>query len=286
MGKNFVIFFDEKEGTSPLCRLLDNFEGVSVVHQIDNRGWEPFDAHNCGPMPLENFTECLGIIFGGRNMEALNRIYCATGNLPLENIESAGSVGFKMRFRAPDGKSDPEEFKKVLIRLLRDLGIVVFIAVRRDLLRWSLSKYHGDGTGKPGHLQFKLAKGDIAKEDIGKIHVDPAKLDLIIKACEAKYRQKKVLLSRLESSGVAAYPLFYEEFLKDKVIYFDNLLGRLGIRKEQSEIEWAIGKGAYFEKVHAIDISSFVENHEEIEARFGGLADCWEQPMVSAGAEN
>ena len=41
--RDFIIFFEEKKGTSPLVRLLDNYCGISVVHQTENRGWEPFD---------------------------------------------------------------------------------------------------------------------------------------------------------------------------------------------------------------------------------------------------
>ena len=31
--RNFIILFNEKAGTSPLVRLLDKFELISVVHQ-------------------------------------------------------------------------------------------------------------------------------------------------------------------------------------------------------------------------------------------------------------
>lgn len=61
-----------------------------------------------------------------------------------------------------------------MIKILRRNDTVVFLAVRQDVFRWGLSKYHGDGTGQPpGHLQFKLARGELQKSEIGKIHVDP-----------------------------------------------------------------------------------------------------------------
>jgi hypothetical protein len=42
---NFIVLFEEKEGTSPLVRLLDNFERVSVIHHENGGGWKPFDQH-------------------------------------------------------------------------------------------------------------------------------------------------------------------------------------------------------------------------------------------------
>lgn len=47
---NFIVLFEEKEGTSPLVRLLDNFERVSAVHHENAGGWEPFDQHNCADL--------------------------------------------------------------------------------------------------------------------------------------------------------------------------------------------------------------------------------------------
>jgi hypothetical protein len=38
---NFIVLFEEKEGTSPLVRLLDNFERVSVVHHENGGAGNP-----------------------------------------------------------------------------------------------------------------------------------------------------------------------------------------------------------------------------------------------------
>jgi hypothetical protein len=38
---NFIVLFEEKEGTSPLVRLLDNFERVSVVHHENQSSFAP-----------------------------------------------------------------------------------------------------------------------------------------------------------------------------------------------------------------------------------------------------
>jgi hypothetical protein len=101
--RNFIIFFEEKEGTSPLVRLLDNFEQISIIHQVKNKGWEPFDRHNCGNMSVRNLMRCLDIVFNkvSTDLDLLNQIYIKTAKIPLEEINRNGVVGFKMRFAPP-----------------------------------------------------------------------------------------------------------------------------------------------------------------------------------------
>jgi hypothetical protein len=61
--RSFIILFHEKTGTSPLVRLLDKFELISILHQTDYSGFEPLDRHRCGRMTLKNLRKCLDIIF-------------------------------------------------------------------------------------------------------------------------------------------------------------------------------------------------------------------------------
>lgn len=62
--RNFIILFNEKSGTSPLVRLLDKFESISILRQENNSGFEPFDRHNCGLMSLRDLRKCLDIVYG------------------------------------------------------------------------------------------------------------------------------------------------------------------------------------------------------------------------------
>lgn len=295
--RDFIILFDEKEGTSPLVRLLDNFDQISILHQVDSGGWEPFDRHNCGSMPLKNLEQCLGIVFDNKpvDMEYLNRIYTKTSSNPLEAISQNGVVGFKMRFRNPreipryTGFLPPwnrfwpkrfkanyaSSFKSMMLDLLKRNNTTVFFAVRQDVLRWGLSKYHGDGTGMPGHLQFKLASGKINKENIGKIHVDCERLEEIIFECETLHAQKRQLMDELKIAGIRAHPLCYEDFLTDKHGYFKQVFEYLELDIPVDEIDAALSRGAYFGKVHADDISEFIVNSQEVIDQFGDRFVSW-----------
>ena len=291
--RNFVIFFHEKEGTSPLVRLLDNFDQVSIVHQENNSGWEPFDRHNCGPMPLKILESCLEIVLGKApvDVKQLNQLYTETAKLPVAELNKNGVVGFKMRFVPPDNnapflaefspwnrlyKRFAESFlRRMMIDLLSRNDVVVFMAVRQDVLRWGLSKYHGDGTGKPGHLQFKLASGQISRGEIDKVTVDCSRLEKIIATYEEEHVRKRLLLEEFERAGIRTCPLIYEEFLADKHKYFSQIFDFLDLQVSSEQIDVALNEGEYFKKVHSDDISDFVENHEEVKEKFADRFISW-----------
>lgn len=262
--KNFIIFFEEKEGTSALVRLLNNFGPVSIVHQTGNTGWEPFDLHNSGAISLESFAQCLELIFNQAplDIDTLNRIYTQTAKAPLEIFNKGNAVGFKIRFK-------PRPYMQALFDVAKRNGVVVFMAIRQDILRWALSKYHGDGTGRKGHLQFKLAKGEIRKDQIEALHVDCNELKKIISQCKRSHARKRNLKRAMRQKGIEVHQLCYEEFLNDKVGYFQRIGAALELTMSSDEINSALGKGAYFEKVHSDQIADFVENHQEVLERFG-----------------
>lgn len=235
--RNFIVLFKGKEGTSPLMRLLDRFENVDVIHQVGNRGWEPFDFHNCGAMSLANLEACLDHVYGKGPiaMDALNAIYQRTATRALHPFHRERAVGFKMRFqppfRGPGTRHEPNasqqlagsggdhaRFPKLMIEVLKRHDVTVFLAVRQDLLRWALSLYHGAGTGKPGHRQFKLARGEIRRKDLQTI---------------------------------------------------------LELGWTKAEIERACAAGAYFEKVHSHDLASWILNYDEVRARVGNAYEAW-----------
>jgi len=279
--RNFIIIFAEKEGTSPLIRLLNNFEQISIIHQVNTQDWEPFDIHNRGAMTLRNLERCLDMVFNKEsiNFNQLNQIYTKSAKKPLEEFSGSEVTGLKMRFTSP-GKNSPywdilpkgftyDSFRVMMLNVLKRNDVVVFLALRQDILKWALSKYHGDGTGKPGHLQFELAKGKIKRNSIGKIHVDSTRLKTIISQCVEAHARKHRLMEDFNRADIQSHFLIYEDFLTDKQKCLNRILDILELNTSTEEIDAALKSGTYFEKVHSDDIADFVVNHEEITEKFG-----------------
>ena len=279
--RNFIIIFAEKEGTIPLIRLLNNFEQISIIHQVNTQDWEPFDIHHRGAMTLRNLERCLDMVFNQEsiNFKQLNQIYMRTAKKPLEEFSRNEVTGLKMRFTTPGKNSlfwnslpknfTDSSFRLMMFNVLKRNDVVVFLALRQDILKWALSKYHGDGTGKPGHLQFKLASGKIKRNAIGKIHVDSTRLKIIISQCVEAHARKRRLMEDFNLAGIQTHALIYEDFLTDKQKYLNRMLDILELNTSTEEIDAALKRGTYFEKVHSDDITNFVVNHEEVKEKFG-----------------
>lgn len=293
----FIVLFEEKEGTSPLVRLLDNFERISVVHHDNGGGWEPFDQHNCGPMTEADLSTCFDVLYSGGpiDMERLNQVYTRTAPRGLASIGPDTAVGFKMRLCSPKrswrearargllsrlsrnvfGPGKDRAFEAQLIEDLKRNNVVVFIAVRQDVFRWGLSKYHGDGTGKQGHIQFKLAQGEITRNEIPTININCDRLGRTVDLCEQLHAKKRQLMEDLKRAGVRTHALLYEDFLHDKPAYFRRMFDLLELDVSDTEIQQALEQGTFFEKVHSDKISDFVENHEEVLEKFGKRFVSW-----------
>lgn len=287
---NFLVLFNEKEGTSHLMMLLDQFSGVSIVHQVDGRGWEPFDWHLHRNLSIRTLMRCLHLVFtpGDDHVAKLNKIYTRTADRPLDHYETSDNIGFKMRFALPaeqtrisrliarrgprwlhDLRIDQRRYERNLFALLRKHRVVVLFAVRQDLFRWALSKYHGDGTGKDGHLQFDIAYGKRDRSDVPAIEVDPVRFRQLIDNRRALIDEKLRLMHKMQMQGIRTAALIYEELLNNPHMYFRKLFRAIGHRVSDTEISTVLKKGTPFRKVHSNDISEFVINHEEIEAQFG-----------------
>lgn len=278
--------------------LLDNFDEVDVVHQVNNQGWEPLDSHHAGDLSIARLAKLLKYLYGpGKaSLNKVNEFYTKTAGLPLDNFSKDNAVGLKMRldphkyvYKIAQTRFDswnqyweeklqepyPGRFISTVYDALQSYDVVVFLTVRQDVLRWALSKYHGDGTGKPGHIQFRLATGQLKKTEIKKITVDLDRLGKIIDNCEAQHAKYQALANDLKQRGIEVYPLKYEEFLADKRRYFAELGSYLGIDWDNESIDQAISAGSYLKKVHSNNIEDFVTNHQEVIQRFGDRYVAW-----------
>jgi hypothetical protein len=160
--------------------------------------------------------------------------------------------------------------------VLNENNVIVFMLVRQDLLRWGLSKYHGNGSNRHGQLQFRVASGEITKEELGKINVDCNRLERIINECEQIHKRKRRVVKHLKTKGIEVHPLRYEDFLTDKSSYFKNFGEKLDLKINDQEIDKALNIGGFYQKVHSNDISEFVVNHEEVLAKLGHKYFAWD----------
>jgi hypothetical protein len=299
--RHFIVVYNGKEGTNALVRLLDNFEQISIVRQVDTPAWEPFDRNNCGHMSLRDLQFCLDLIFGDKpmDMEALNRVYQKTAKKPLATIDKSGSVGFKMRFKAPESdiaiaqkkllqklgfsqggdgillRRPNESFKHMMFDVLKRNRVVVLFTIRQDIFRWALSMYHGDGTGRTGNLQFKVADGN-QKRLMKKIHVDHKKFEQILSRCEQLHATKRGLVEEMRRAGLDAYPIFYEDFLNNRLGYFQGILRYLEIPMSEPQLQSALERGTSLKRVHSGEISDYVENHQEVVEKFSNRFISWQ----------
>lgn len=302
--KKFVILFTEKEGTTPLVRLLDKFEQITILRQDSRKAWqawEPFDVHESGPISFHSYRYLLESIFakGVSDLSEVNRVYCKTANYPLLPMKETEVLGFKMRFKPISNPlfigKDAWSYKRFCNRMTRGLSqvlyakpyknmmldiflennVTVFFAVRQDLMRWGLSKYRGEGKGKPRHLQFQLAKGEVLPQDIKRMNVDCKKLAKIIKDCESEHIDRKGLMEEMQCFGINAVPLKYEDFLSDKHAYLKAFSAHLKLSISDRQIANVIASGEYFQKVNSNHIPDIVANYEEVEAEFGNCFFPW-----------
>jgi hypothetical protein len=142
-------------------------------------------------------------------------------------------------------------------------------------LRWALSKYHGDGTGRPGHLQFRLGSGKLARNEIPRMTVDTDRLERTIERCEAIHAEKRRLMAKLQDAGVDVVPVRYEDFLADPAASLVGLMAHLGHEVSDDDARRALARGAFVERVHGDDLSEFFVNAAELESRFGDRFEPW-----------
>ena len=302
--KNFILFFEEKEGSTAVVQALDALDPVSVVRRETESGlggWEPFEWFNCGSLGRERFRQCLHSIFGARpvGMERLNEIYMSTARAPLRQFGKAGSVGFKMRIVPPwdlpnlaaDSpyrknpaidflcrairRSSRGAFRKLMSESLSELDVVVFVMVRQDIFRWAISKYHGDGTGQPGHLQFRMASGDMSPEKLPKIIFDRSRFGRIVDKCVELHRTKRWWFDAMSGAGIPTHALRYEDFADNRGRFFAQLLAALDIPVTNDGALAQAVQGTRLRRVHGDDISEYVANHREIIDLYGDRFIAW-----------
>jgi hypothetical protein len=293
--RDFILFFEEKEGTSAMMRWADCLENVQVVHHQNGRGWEPLEPYHLGfDVKQDELEELLNLIYQ-RPRDTQSLVAAYRDKVPerkLVPLPSDVSVGLKMRWKPPRTVHVGAEvldlplnrlfkrqryraYREYMVNMLHENGVVPMLAVRQNIFKWALSKYHGSGNGKVGHLQFQLASGALAKEDIPKIHVDLKRFGRLIDQCRRKHDRKREFVSWMESRGMEVKPMLYESFLDTPVTFFGDFLEDLGHAAEPKKIKRVLEQEIELKRVHDGHLSEYVENHQELQDAFGSSFESW-----------
>lgn len=278
-----------------MMRWADRFEHVQTVHHQNGRGWEPLEPYHLGyDVTQEELETLLNLIYQRpRDVQALRDAYREkVPDRKLVALPSNVSVGLKMRWKPPrvlhvgaDVLDLPvnrlfkrqryRAYREYMVNMLHENGVVPMLAVRQNIFKWALSKYHGDGKGKAGHLQFQLASGAISKQDIPKIHVDLKRFGRLIDQCRRKHDRKREFVVWMKSRGMEVRPLLYESFLETPVAFFGDFLQDLGQDSNQEEIRQVLTQDMELKRVHSGHLSEYVENHQELQDRYGSSFESW-----------
>ena len=293
--KDFVLFFEEKEGTTAIMRWADRLSQVRVLHYTDDGGWEPLEPFKLGQNVRHEEVQSLmrAIYARPRNMEDLRRRYAMkVPNQELVALPDECSIGLKMRWTPPrvfySGLSAFDlpvnrmfkgyryrRYYDSMVQTLLDADVAPMLAVRQNVFKWALSKYHGDGTGKKGHLQFKLASGEVTRQDIPKINVDLRRFGRLLDQCRRKHDAKREFVEQMSKDGLKVFPLLYEDFLEDKVQFFQGFLGHVNQPVDSVDLQKSLGGEIALKRVHKGPLSEYVENHQALERAYGDAFESW-----------
>ena len=126
-GRDFVIFFEQKEGTTAIVRLLNGFSEVDVIRSRGDLGaLQPPRVRRDGSRGDADMHRAYLL---SAPLEAINEVYHYTAKGSLSRYDPDASLGFKVRH---DALPDPAG----VIDVLRRQNVLVFLAVRQNVFRW------------------------------------------------------------------------------------------------------------------------------------------------------
>lgn len=236
--RNFVILFNGHEGSSAIISHLKNYQHINIIW------YEPFDnCHLTKPLQSTDLYNVITHSYKG-NFGKANFIYKNYSSKPLvptrplsPSPSSPQSIGFKMRI-----KDTP-----TLTSVFKDNSTVVFILFRKNILKHAISKIspHNQFAPTPSpNPSFTVNFPDLTKQ---------------INICKDQYQSKTDLLFHFQSHSIDTYPIYYEDFLADKIAFFTHFLTAISYPLPLPPIV----SDSYFKKVHPNDPSKFIENYPE-----------------------
>lgn len=226
---------------------LDRVDGISVVG-MDKNVVEPFDAHRSGgAMGSHELCKQLVKSFEGKE----------------DGIRIA-----KMRFRSQKKLWMPDFFhERFVIRTLKQNQIRPLILLRADLFELALSKYHGDGSGKTGHMQFIATQNQkFAPEKMtigGKRWVWSRRRAIV------HFRRLTRICRRCASAGLDPVILRYEQMLHHPEVFWSDVAAALG----QPDLAQSMQDAFEQQKMRKVrdNSAALYDNYDELFRHHGNL---------------
>lgn len=244
---NAIVFFEEKSGSTALMLALHRVTGVTVVG-MKQKIVEPFDMHRSGRR------------LGTRKVcQLITSAFSA---------EQDGIRIAKMRPRSQKRLLLPDVVhERQLIRALKHSQIQPIILLRTDLFELALSKFHGNGSGQNGHMQFIAVRDkDFAPERMvvgGKRWIWSRRRTIV------QFRRLTRLFRRCASAGLNPVLLTYEHLLSQPESFWQELATALQIPALAQDMQEALQQQR-MRKVRGKS-SELYENYKELLHRHEGL---------------
>jgi len=244
---NAIVFYEEKSGSTALMLALHRVAGIEVVG-MKKEGGEPFDMHQSGRR------------LGTRKVgQLITAAYSAT----RDGIRIA-----KMRPRSQKRLLLPDVIhERLLIRTLKQGQIQPIILLRTDLFELALSKFHGNGSGHNGHMQFiAIQDKDFSPERMvvgGKRWVWSQRRAIV------HFRRLTRMSRRCASTGLNPVILTYEQMLNHPESFWQELAKALEIPAQAQRMREAFQQ-QQMRKVRGKS-SELYDNYEELLHRHEGL---------------
>jgi hypothetical protein len=221
--RNFLINYTGREGSSAIISMLSAQKGVHVPL------FEDLDAHELSSRhDRSDPVELMRKAFAEGRFDGIARHHALAPKARTED----DITGFKMRLRA-DAKD--------IAPVLTSHRVSYFVLSRRDFLEhlcsaWlsarEFSRMPGIGAEHPQFRLMNLNEDDreAARLAMDRLPVSPKVRELLNMATAMVRMRRKmsVLALDLQAEGVPVWPIYYEDFLADRIGFVRSVLTRLG----------------------------------------------------------
>lgn len=252
---DFALLFNEREGSTAMIGALDKITGISCL-RTSKYSYEPFDNWNVthDVSVMQQIIRKIEYRATAVDLSEQYRLIALQDQDIYYKPESL-VAGFKARF-----SHHPWE------KILKGSKFHVLMAFRDDIIAQGISRYHGNGSFREGHMQFTFKQGTL----IEPFAVDLGKFSEIVNYIINANNRKKELILRLQENKIPVSVIIYEEFARDPVFLIERILKKVGFKSDRNIIKNCLEKQP-LRKVHSSKLGDFIINFEDINKQFSSV---------------